>query len=298
MIALNEYCKIMPQLNQGQKSFLGKSNLYGALSFICLVLFIFTVAAGADIVKNFTGWQFYLAAGIVVYIAVTFLMHSVVLGVNNLWMFQAGVVAKFGKKQIIRRAIIALIITIPLTALVPYLMNNTSDNSLKNITNKAISLTPAQKNLSYYDQQRWKISVQEGMFQFRYPSDWQHQDTYLSPQPIVHYEIGSVNAPVYYKLIPVADFDSYYSYATEKRVSADQVVSIGGYDFKRYDLVDSGTYEGESSGEVIIYVSPTLHLAGQDYHLLFHWEEKPALQVIPGNDPAIFDLIVKSLKFL
>ncbi len=30
---------------------------------------------------------------------------------------------------------------------------------------------------------------------------------------------------------------------------------------------------------------------------VFHWEEKPLTATIPGNDPAIFEKIVSTIKF-
>ena len=73
---------------------------------------------------------------------------------------------------------------------------------------------------------------------------------------------------------------------------------IDGRTFRRYDLTDYGTYGGESAGHVKIFVGPTIKIDGSDYVLVFHWEERPLAQYMPGNNIEVFDNILLSLKFL
>jgi len=138
-------------------------------------------------------------------------------------------------------------------------------------------------------------------FQFTYPANFYNEGQYFSPEQIAHYDLYSVTAPFYYDLILANVFDQTEfknQIDSSKRNSPDRHGLIGGKDFKRYDLIDYGSYGGESAGRVIIYVGPTIKINGLNYYLVFHWEEKPLTTVVLGNDPNIFEKIVHSLKFI
>ena len=54
---------------------------------------------------------------------------------------------------------------------------------------------------------------------------------------------------------------------------------------------------GESAGRVKIFVGPKIKIDGQDYILVFHWEEKPLAEYMQGNGIKVFDDMLLSLKF-
>ncbi len=140
-----------------------------------------------------------------------------------------------------------------------------------------------------------------GGFQFEYPANWHNNGQYFSPIPIKYYDMVSVDAPVYFDLISTMLFetsDVKYQLSNDKRRVADSVVKIDGKTFNRYDLMDYGSSGGESTGRVIIYLGPQVSFNGNDYYLVFRWEENPLTSYIPGNDPAVFEKMVSSLKFL
>lgn len=140
-----------------------------------------------------------------------------------------------------------------------------------------------------------------GVFQFEYPANWHNDGQYFSPIRIKYYDMVSVDAPVYFDLISTLLFetsDIKYQLGNDKRRAPDSIVKIDGKTFNRYDLIDYGSSGGESTGRVIIYLGPQISFNGDDYYLVFRWEENPLTSYIPGNDPVIFEKIVSSLKFL
>lgn len=140
-----------------------------------------------------------------------------------------------------------------------------------------------------------------GKFRFTYPLNWNNEGQYFSPQKIEYYDQYSVKAPIYFDLILASIYDQTefkYQIDQSRRKSPDSHGKIDGREFKKYDLIDYGSYGGDSAGRVIIYVGPKIIIAGKEYYLVFHWEEKPLADPLPGNDPAVFDKIVASLKFI
>ncbi|MDP3697459.1 MAG: hypothetical protein Q8R55_05585 [Candidatus Taylorbacteria bacterium] len=138
-------------------------------------------------------------------------------------------------------------------------------------------------------------------FQFQYPKNWYSNGQYFSPQKIQFYDLYSVKAPVYFDLILADIFnltEFKYQIDNSKRRSPDTVGQIDGREFKKYDLIDYGTYGGESAGRVKIFVGPKIKIDGQGYFLVFHWEEKPLTEEIPGNNIDVFDNMLLTLKFL
>lgn len=138
-------------------------------------------------------------------------------------------------------------------------------------------------------------------FQFQYPANWFNEGQYFSPQKIQFYDLYSVKAPIYFDLILADIFDQTefkYQIDNSKRVAPDTTGQIDGRDFKRYDLIDYGTYGGESAGRVKIFVGPKITIDGDDYYLVFHWEEKPLAEYMPGNNIEVFDDMLLTLKFL
>lgn len=137
-------------------------------------------------------------------------------------------------------------------------------------------------------------------FKFQYPANWHNDGQYFSPQKIEHYTLFTAKAPVYFDLILAEIFNQTefgYQIETSKRRSPDTTGQIDGRDFKKYELIDYGTYGGESAGRVKIFVGPKITIDGKDYLLVFHWEEKPLAEPMPGNDIEVFDNMLLTLKF-
>ncbi|MDO8626309.1 MAG: hypothetical protein Q7K39_02525 [Candidatus Magasanikbacteria bacterium] len=137
-------------------------------------------------------------------------------------------------------------------------------------------------------------------FQFQYPANWYNDGQYFSPQKIRYYDLYSVKAPIYFDLILVDIFDQTefkYQIDESERAKPDSIGRIDGRDFRRYDLIDYGTYGGESAGRVIIFVGPKITVDGDEYYLVFHWEEKPLAETMPGNDVKILGEIISTLRF-
>lgn len=137
-------------------------------------------------------------------------------------------------------------------------------------------------------------------FQFQYPANWYNEGQYFSPQKIRYYTKYEVLASVYFDLVLADIFDFTelkYQIDNSKRRTKDIIGKIGGKEFKRYDLIDYGTYGGESAGQVKIFVGPKITIDGLDYVLVFHWEERPLSEYMPGNDIEVFDNILLTLTF-
>ncbi|HXK40905.1 MAG TPA: hypothetical protein VJ046_02285 [Candidatus Paceibacterota bacterium] len=149
---------------------------------------------------------------------------------------------------------------------------------------------------------RWHGSTDiSDKFQFQYPADWFNEGQYFSPQKIQFYTKYEAKAPIWFDLV-LAEIFNYtelkYQIDESKRRTADTTGKIDGRTFKRYDLNDYGTYGGESAGHVKIFVGPTIKIDGADYILVFHWEERPLSEYMPGNNIEVFDNMLLSLKFL
>ncbi len=137
-------------------------------------------------------------------------------------------------------------------------------------------------------------------FQFQYPADWHNEGQYFSPQKIQYYTKYEVKAPIFFDLILADIFnltEFKYQIDNSKRRNPDTIGQIDGKDFKRYDLIDYGTYGGDSAGRVKIFVGPKIAIDSDDYYLVFHWEEKPLAENMPGNDIEVFDNMLLTLKF-
>lgn len=137
-------------------------------------------------------------------------------------------------------------------------------------------------------------------FKFQYPANWHNEGQYFSPQKIQFYDLYTVKAPIYFDLILADIFDQTefkYQIDNSKRRASDTIGQIDGKDFKKYDLIDSGSYGGESAGRVKIFVGPKIKIDGSDYFLVFHWEERPLAEEMPGNDLDVFDNMLLTLKF-
>ncbi|MEK7203661.1 MAG: hypothetical protein AAB627_01115 [Patescibacteria group bacterium] len=138
-------------------------------------------------------------------------------------------------------------------------------------------------------------------FQFQYPANWFNDGQYFSPQKIQYYNKFSVKAPIYFDLVLAEIFhltELQYQIDNSKRRNPDTTGQIDGREFKRYDLIDYGSYGGDSAGRVKIFVGPKIKIDGNDYYLIFHWEEKPLAEYIPGNSIEVFDNMLLTLKFV
>lgn len=137
-------------------------------------------------------------------------------------------------------------------------------------------------------------------FRFQYPANWFNEGQYFSPQKIQFYDLHSVKAPIYFDLILAEIFhltEFQYQIDNSKRRNPDTMGQIDGKDFKRYDLIDYGSYGGDSAGRVKIFVGPKIKIDGADYYLVFHWEENPLAEYVQGNNIEVFDNMLVSLKF-
>ena len=138
-------------------------------------------------------------------------------------------------------------------------------------------------------------------FKFQYPAAWFNESQYFSPQKIQYYTKYEVKAPIWFDLVLAEIFDFTelkYQIDNSKRITADTVGKIDGKEFKKYDLIDYGSYGGDSAGRVKIFVGPKIKIDGQDYFLVFHWEEKPLAEYVPDNSIEVFDNMILTLKFL
>ncbi|MDP2647681.1 MAG: hypothetical protein Q8P35_00335 [Candidatus Yanofskybacteria bacterium] len=137
-------------------------------------------------------------------------------------------------------------------------------------------------------------------FEFQYPANWFNESQYFSPQRIQYYTKYEVKAPIWFDLVLAEIFnftELKYQIDNSKRRAADTVGKIDGKEFRRYDLIDYGTYGGESAGRVKIFVGPKIKIDGQDYVLVFHWEERPLAEYMPDNSVEVFDDMLLTLKF-
>ena len=137
-------------------------------------------------------------------------------------------------------------------------------------------------------------------FRFQYPANWYNNGQYFSPQKIQFYNMFTVKAPIYFDLVLVDVFhltELQYQIDNSKKRVPDSIGQIDDKEFKRYDLIDYGSYGGDSAGRVKIFVGPKIKIDGQDYYLVFHWEEKPLAEYVFSNDIKVFDDILLTLKF-
>lgn len=137
-------------------------------------------------------------------------------------------------------------------------------------------------------------------FQFQYPANWHNDGQYFSPQKIQYYSKFNVKAPIYFDLVLAEIFhltELQYQIDNSKRREPDTIGQIGGREFKRYDLIDYGSYGGDSAGRVKIFIGPKIKIDGDDYYLIFHWEENPLAEYVIGNDISVFDSMLLTLKF-
>ena len=137
-------------------------------------------------------------------------------------------------------------------------------------------------------------------FQFQYPADWFNESQYFSPQKIQYYTKYEVKVPIWFDLVLAEIFDFTelkYQIDNSKRRTADTVGKIDGREFKRYDLVDYGSYGVDSAGRVKIFVGPKITIDGANYILVFHWEEKPLAEYMQNNNIEVFNNMLLSLRF-
>lgn len=137
-------------------------------------------------------------------------------------------------------------------------------------------------------------------FKFQYPANWHNDSRYFSPQKIQYYNMFTVKAPVYFDLVLAEIFhltELQYQIDNSKRRNPDSSGQIDGREFKRYDLIDYGSYGGDSAGRVKIFVGPKIKIDGADYYLVFHWEENPLAEYVAGNNVEVFDNMLLTLKF-
>lgn len=137
-------------------------------------------------------------------------------------------------------------------------------------------------------------------FQFQYPANWFSDGQYFSPQKIQYYDQFSAKAPIYFDLVLAEIFhltELQYQIDKSKRRNPDTTGQIDGREFKRYDLIDYGSYGGDSAGRVKIFVGPKIKIDGSDYYLIFHWEERPLAEYMADNSVEVFDNMLLTLKF-
>ncbi len=133
-------------------------------------------------------------------------------------------------------------------------------------------------------------------FELEYPISWNNNGQYFSSRKVTYYDISSTDAPMYYDLISEALIDSSdlkYQITSGKKNAPDSEVTIDGKVFKKYDFMDSQIEDNR----IIVYIGPKISIFGAGYYLVFRFEEKPLGIAYNGNDPELFEKIVKSLKF-
>lgn len=137
-------------------------------------------------------------------------------------------------------------------------------------------------------------------FKFQYPANWHNDGQYFSPVKVEYYNQFTVKAPIYFDLVLSEIFhltELQYQIDNSKRRSPDAAGQIDGREFKKYDLVDYGSYGGDSAGRVKIFVGPKIKIGGADYTLVFYWEENPLAEYVQGNSIEVFDNMLLTLKF-
>ena len=137
-------------------------------------------------------------------------------------------------------------------------------------------------------------------FKFQYPASWYNDGQYFSPQKIQYYNKFNIKAPIYFDLVLAEIFhltELQYQIDNSKRRNPDSTGQIDGREFKRYDLIDYGSYGGDNAGRVKIFVGPKIKIDGSEYYLVFHWEEKPLAEYAPGNNIEVFDNMLLTLRF-
>jgi hypothetical protein len=104
-------------------------------------------------------------------------------------------------------------------------------------------------------------------------------------QKVQFYTKYEAKAPIWFDLVLAEIFnftELKYQIENSKRRSPDTTGQIDGRGFKKYDLIDDfGFYGGDSAGQVKIFVGPKIRIDGQDYYLVFHWEERPLAEYMP-----------------
>lgn len=147
-------------------------------------------------------------------------------------------------------------------------------------------------------------------FEFKYPKKWFLDNIYLSPQKIEFYEIGSNNASIHFGIYSkdkniflnsnnaILDFgDIEWQINNLKRNKEDSNIIINNTEFKKYNLIDNGRYEGDSAGSVILIISPIIKVEGNELFLVFKWEQYPGAKKLETNDPEDFLKIFSTFKF-
>lgn len=135
-----------------------------------------------------------------------------------------------------------------------------------------------------------------GGFEFEYPDSWKNDGQYFSPEKINHYDIVSVDAPVYYDLVSEAIIetsDLRHQITSYKKYQKEGKVMIDGKDFTVYYLLDNL----DKNNRIVVYVGPKINIFGVNHVLVFRWEQKPLGVDIKGNDLKVFEQMAESLIF-
>lgn len=210
-----------------------------------------------------------------------------------------------------KKIIIFLILTI--IGLLSYILFWNKKNPVENILTKSsgvsilqIASTSPKNEIDAQGNKTFVFNAFHGSsdisdkFSFKYPAVWNNDGYYFSPERIEYYDQNNVRAAFYFDLIQESIFpqsDIKYQIDNSKRKSPDMVGKLDGRDFKKYDLIDYGSYGGSSAGRVIIYLGPKIKIDGAMYYLVFHWEEMPFLSSIPANSSDVFEKVVSSIDF-
>ena len=208
-----------------------------------------------------------------------------------------------------RLSIFLVLIIVCLLAYIFFVKNKVNNSSVSVTSTSTLPVVSEKTSAEKLDSQGNKIFVFDNFhgltdtslkFTLSYPSGWYNEGQYFSPQKIEHYDLYSVRSAFYFDFILANIFpqtELKYQIDKSKRASPDSHGKIDGVLFERYDLIDSGTYGGDSAGRVLIYLGPKVMINSAEYYLVFHWEEKPLASVLPGNSADVIEKSIMSLKF-
>ncbi|MGB0757319.1 MAG: hypothetical protein ACPGO5_02570 [Patescibacteria group bacterium] len=124
-------------------------------------------------------------------------------------------------------------------------------------------------------------------YSFAYPDNWILENGLINPTAIQYHPIGSNTAAINFGVYSenqelYRSSDSVYDYnliasRIEKYEDTAMVIEfiINNHVFRSYEYVDDGSLEGDSVGEVYMFVSDPFEVGGEEFRLALSWIENP-----------------------